>query len=184
MEHSVELSKSLVTATLRLMEGSDLGLVETWLAAPHVAQWYLAGSTLEEQLADLRESVRGGAPTVVMIASERGRPIGWCQWYLCDDYPEHAHGVGAHPGDVGIDFAIGEPGSLGRGLGAALVAALVHHVRAEHPEAGIIADPEATNRASRRVLERNGFQLLGERSLATEATSALVALYRQAPVGR
>jgi RimJ/RimL family protein N-acetyltransferase len=45
----------------------------------------------------------------------------------------------------------------------------------------VIADPEASNTASRRVLEKNGFRLLDERSLASEPTAAPMAIYRLAP---
>lgn len=145
---------------------------------PHVARWYLTGSTTEDELDQLRRCVGGEEPTHALIASERGRDIGWCQWYRCSDYPQHAAGVGAQPDDVGIDYAIGEPSSVGRGVGTALIAALVAHVRAQHPRGGIIADPEASNGASRRILEKNGFTLMDERPVASERTNVLMAIYR------
>jgi aminoglycoside 6'-N-acetyltransferase len=115
------------------------------------------------------------------VALERGRPIGWCQWYLCGDYPEHAAGVGADPGDVGIDYAIGDRTRTGGGVGTALIAALVTHIRRMHPTAGLIADPDAANLASRRVLEKNGFHVLREGAVESEPTDAAVAIYRLAP---
>jgi hypothetical protein len=36
---------------------------------------------------------------------------------------------------------------------------LVTEIRRRHPGAGILTTPEAANTASRRVLERNGFDL-------------------------
>lgn len=88
----------------------DLELVRGWLAEPHVARWFLAGSSVEDQ-----------------------------------------------------------------------VAALVRLVRSAHPGAGIVADPEAANVASRRVLEKNGFELLAERPVASEPTGAVMAVYRLPP---
>ena len=171
--------------TLRPMELDDLQLVRDWLGDSVAAQWYLAGSTLDEQIDDLRLSIVGEEPTEVLVAAADGKPIGWCQWYLCRDYPAHAAAVEAGPDDVGIDYAIGEAARRGAGLGSALIAALVRYIRQRHPEAGVISDPEATNIGSRKVLERNGFQLVAERPLASEPTQEPMAIYRLAPdVGR
>jgi aminoglycoside 6'-N-acetyltransferase len=174
--------------TLRRMGEGDLSLVETWLRDPEVARWYLAATTIEDELDDLRLCIGGKERTEVLIAVGPSGPIGWCQWYLCDYYPDHAAGVGAAPGDAGIDYAIGDPASRGRGVGTDLIATLVSYIRQRHPHAGVITDPEASNVASRRVLEKNGFMLLAERPVASEPTPVPMAIYRlpprrRAPVG-
>jgi aminoglycoside 6'-N-acetyltransferase len=160
------------------MRGSDLDLVRAWLGQPHIAEWYLSASTIDEELADLHQSLGVGQPTQALVALEGDRPIGWCQWYLCGEYPEHASGVDAAPGDIGIDYAIGEPSVVGRGVGTELIAALVNHARLRYPGAGIIADPEVGNWASRRVLEKNGFRLVAERVVASEPSGGPMAIYR------
>jgi aminoglycoside 6'-N-acetyltransferase len=169
--------------TLRQMREADLQLVEGWLRQPHVARWYLQGTTLEDELGDCRASLRGTQPTHLFVVELDGDPIGWCQWYRCDDYPDHAAAVGAEVGDVGIDYAIGEPSQVRVGRGTELVAALVALVHGIEPSAGLIADPDATNVGSRRVLEKNGFVLIGERPVPTEAVTAPMAIYRLAPAG-
>ncbi len=163
---------------LRPMERGDLALVERWLSTPHVAQWYLAGSSLEHELEDITRSVAGDQPVEMLVALDGDRPIGWCQWYRCEDDPEWAAEIGAEPGDVGVDYAIGEPASVGRGVGTELVAALVRLVRAEQPRCGIVADPEAHNLASRRVLEKNDFALVGVKPMTCEPTDEPMAIYR------
>lgn len=167
--------------TFRSMREADLELVRIWLALPHVAAWYLTGSTLEQELDELRQCIAGEQPTYALVVLERGQPIGWCQWYMCGDYPDHAAGVGAEPGDIGVDFAIGDPARVGKGVGTSLIAALVAFVSERHPGAGFVADPEATNRASRRVLEKNGFELVREGTIASEPTAATMAIYRLGP---
>lgn len=167
--------------TLQPMRTQDLDLVTAWLDAPEVGRWYLVGSTIAQEIDELRRCIAGDEPTTVLLVVERGKPIGWCQWYLCRNYPEHARDVGAEPDDAGIDYAIGDPTHRGEGVGTELIAALVTHIRQRHPRAGVIADPEATNIASRRVLEKNGFRLLDERPLASEPTAAAMAIYRLAP---
>jgi GNAT superfamily N-acetyltransferase len=148
---------------------------------------WLAGTTAEAELAEIAERVAEPAPdaTRLLMILERSEHqpelavrIGWCQWYPYDAYPEDADAIGAQAGDRGIDYAIGDPDATGRGLGTALIAALVDEVRRHHPGCGVIAGPDASNVASRRVLERNGFSLLGVRAVITEPTDDPVAVYR------
>lgn len=163
---------------LRSMTAADLDLVRAWMTEPHVAKWYLSGSTIDQELDDLEKCVTDEEPTHALVVVEDGRDIGWCQWYRCADYPEHAQAVGAQPDDIGLDYALGDPAWIGRGVGTALIGVLVAHIRTRHPGAGLIADPEAANRASRRALEKNGFVLQDERVIATEPTDAPMAVYR------
>jgi RimJ/RimL family protein N-acetyltransferase len=163
------------------MGPADLDLVGSWLTEPHVARWFLVGSTIEAELDDLRRSIAGTQPTHALVVLEDGRALGWCQWYFCSAYPDHAAGVGAQVDDIGIDYAIGDPTRVGRGLGAEMIAALVAHLRERHPRSGLVADPEAANLASRMVLEKNGFGLLSERPVASDPTNATMAIYRLPP---
>ena len=165
--------------TLRDMQADDLGLVAGWLELPHVVRWYVVGSVAAE-VEDVRRSVTGEQPTHVLVVEEDGRSIGWCQWYLLDDYPQFAREVDGRAGDVGIDYAIGDPARLGAGIGTELVGRLVHLVRGVHPGAGVIADADAQNQASRRVLEKNGFRLVDERVVPSDETDAPMAIYRLA----
>ena len=71
-----------------------------------------------------------------------------------------------------------DPAQTGRGVGTTLIAALTAEIRRRHPNAGILADPDAANAASRRVLEKNGFHLVAVRPVATEASDAPMAIYR------
>jgi aminoglycoside 6'-N-acetyltransferase len=163
--------------TLRPMTTEDFGLVVRWLASPHVAKWYVTGS-IEAEIEDVRRSVAGEQRTNVLVVEEDGRPIGWCQWYLLSDYPEYEADVDGQPGDVGIDYAIGDPTRIGHGLGTQLIDLLVGQIRQIHPGAGIVADPDATNMASRRILEKNGFRLVDERLVPSDETDAPMAIYR------
>lgn len=169
------------TVTLRPMQLDDLVLVERWLTEPHVARWYLAGSSAEHELDDIRAGVAGDQAVDLLVILHDRAPIGWCQWYLCADDPEWADEIGAARGDVGIDYAIGEPGLVGGGVGTEVIAALVKLVRAARPGCGIVADPEAHNHASRRVLEKNGFALVAVKAMDSEPTDDPMAIYRLPP---
>jgi aminoglycoside 6'-N-acetyltransferase len=165
------------------MTEADLPVVEAWLRRPHVAHWW-APDTPEESIAKYRERVRPGArpATHMLMVIVDNAPVGWCQWYLWADYAADAEAIGARDGEIGIDYAIGDLARIGRGVGTTLIATLVTEVRSRHPGAGIPTTPEAANTASRRVLEKNGFDLVAVRPVATEATDAPMAIYRLAPV--
>ncbi len=169
---------------LRRMTEGDLPLVLAWLRLPHVARWWTPDTTAEAEIEEYRQRVSYGAdPATTMLMVTRGAggaAIGWCQWYRWADYPDEAAEMGAGPDDAGIDYAIGDLDCVGRGVGTELIATLVAEVRRHCPGAGILADPDATNLGSRRVLEKNGFELMGVRPLVTEASDAPMAIYRLA----
>lgn len=79
------------------MRLADLGQVSARLAEPHVARWFLSGSTVEDELDDLRRAITGEEPTHELVVQADGRDIGWCQWYRCADYPAHAEATQAPP---------------------------------------------------------------------------------------
>ena len=165
--------------SLRPMTEQDLPAVAAWLALPHVARWWTADTTAEAELAGYRQRVRGeGDHTIMLMILNDGIPVGWCQWYRWDDYPDEALEMGARDGELGIDYAIGDPACVGRGLGTELIGALVTGLRGQHPDAGFLVDPDAANAPSRRVLEKNGFQLVAVRPVATEDTGRPMAIYR------
>jgi len=161
----------------------DLQLIARWLTEPHVARWWLSGTTAEQELRDMRDSVSGRSATRMLIVLERteraaASPVGWCQWYPYDAYPSEGAAAGALPGECGFDYSLGDPGAVGRGLGTELIAALISEVRRAHPACGLIVAPDARNLASRRVLERNGFGLVEVRPIETEPIEAPMAIYR------
>jgi aminoglycoside 6'-N-acetyltransferase len=168
---------------LRPMSEGDLPVVEAWLRLPHVARWWTPDTTAAQEIARYRTRIsqEPRPATIMLMVTQDGQSIGWCQWYRWADYPAEAAAIDARADEAGIDYAIGDQAHIGRGVGTQLIAALVAEVRRQHPGAGILADPDAANTASRRVLEKNGFELVAVRPVATEPGDKPMAIYRLPP---
>jgi aminoglycoside 6'-N-acetyltransferase len=162
------------------MAEEDLPAIEAWLRLPHVARWWTPDTTAEEEIAKYRQRISRDrlSAAIMLTLIHGGDPIGWCQWYRWADHPAEAAAMGARKGEAGIDYAIGDPAWIGRGAGTELIAALVAEVRRQYPDAGLLVGPDASNAASRRVLEKNGFELVAVRPVATEPSDAPIAIYR------
>jgi RimJ/RimL family protein N-acetyltransferase len=165
------------------MTEEDLPVVGAWLGLPHVARWWTPDTTAEEEIAKYRRRVspHERPATIMLMVTWDGGSIGWCQWYRWADYPAEAVTMDARDGELGMDYAIGDPAWVGRGAGTTLVGALVTEARRHCPGAGILVVAAAANAASRRVLEKNGFALVAVRPVATEPSDAPMAIYRLPP---
>ena len=166
--------------TLRPMTEDDLATFRGWLGQPHFARWFLQDATAEHEVDERRASLAAGSATHALMAELDGRAVAWTQWYRWADYPDEAMHYDALPGEVGIDYGIGDPADIGRGIGTALIEALVLHVRRVLPGAGVLVGPSAANAASCRVLEKNGFTVVDVRDLPGEPNASPLALYRLA----
>jgi aminoglycoside 6'-N-acetyltransferase len=160
------------------MAEEDLPRIAAWLLLPHVARWWTPDTTAEAELAKYRRRIGPERDTIMLTVLRDGEPIGWCQWYRWATYPGEEAAMGAREGEAGIDYAIGDPAWIGRGTGTELISVLVAEIRRHHPGADVLVGPDAANTASRRVLEKNGFELVAVRPVATEPGDAPVAIYR------
>ena len=136
----------------RRLRDSDLDLVATWLAAPHVRRWWGDPDT---ELTHIRAHLRGRnvRPYLVSLA---GRPFAYIQ---CDDLQgEPADPFGPQPpGTRGIDFLIGEADLVGQGHGGAMLAAFVRGAFRLPAITRVVSDPDPANGASIGALRRAGF---------------------------
>jgi Acetyltransferase (GNAT) domain len=100
---------------LRPMTEEDLSAVAAWLVQPHVARWWTPDTTAAEEIAKYRRRIspQQRPATVMLMVTWDGAGIGWCQWYRWADYPAEAVAMAARDGEVGIDYAIGDPGWVG-----------------------------------------------------------------------
>jgi len=96
---------------------ADLPLLHLWLNRPHLRRFYQKRAiTLDEVVMEYGPAIRGEEPGRLHLALQAGRPFGYLQCYRNLDYPHYARELSLSEG-ASIDFYIGEPDSLGRGLG-------------------------------------------------------------------
>jgi aminoglycoside 6'-N-acetyltransferase len=146
-----------VLIDFRPLTRADFPLLSEWLHTPHVSRWWEPMS-VQRLEAEHGPGIDGTERTRAFVARLDGHDIGFARSYVLDDHPQRQAIVGV-AGAIGIDYLIGDPALVGRGIGTRLVGEFVDAVvRVEHPTATrVIADPEVANRASWRTLERNGF---------------------------
>lgn len=97
-------------------------------------------------------------PVERFLALLDGRPVGMVQSYLWESFPQEARGVGARPGELGIDYLLGEADAVGRGVGPEMLRAFLARARTEALGlTGVRVDVAEANRRSWRCLEKLGF---------------------------
>jgi aminoglycoside 6'-N-acetyltransferase len=95
------------------------------------------------------------------------QPIGLIQYSRYTDYPEYLEELSTvYPvgeGAVSIDYLIGDPACVGRGIGAAMIVAFTERIWATDPSARCVVVPVASaNEASWRALLRAGFRVVAQ----------------------
>ena len=165
--HPVDLSGEVKEFTLdgwpavslRPMTPGDLRFLVRWLAQEHVQRWYAVdGEPTPDRVQEhYRADIAGETATSMWVVEVNGRSVGFCQDYRIGDYPDYAL-LAPDPDAIGVDYAIGEPAFVGRGIGTRMLWALVLKVRSRRPEArACFAAPDHRNAASLRVLAKVGF---------------------------
>lgn len=144
---------------LRAMTRGDLGDVARWLGAEHVRRWYAAQGEPTREWVTERYGPRidGMEPIRMWVVEVNGRSVGFCQDYRLREHPEFAAPT-PDPEAVGVDYAIGEPHLVGRGVGTAMLWVwLASAVRRYRDVTTFFAAPDHRNEASLRVLDKVGF---------------------------
>jgi aminoglycoside 6'-N-acetyltransferase len=156
-----------------LIERADFPLLSGWLSTTHVARWWDDDPSLDAIESDYGGCVDGTEPAEVFIARCDGTAVGLIQRYRIAAYPQSLDdiaGIVEVPADAAsIDYLVGPPYALGKGLGTAMIAAFVARTWQDDPAAPTIIVPvHADNRASWRALERAGFVRIAEGELAPD----------------
>lgn len=159
--------------TFRRITRADFGFLARWLAEPHVARWWYQEFTAEAVERDFGPSadrVRPNEDHMVMLGR---RPIGLMQcakWTDCPEYRAEIDPVYPVPDDsVTIDYLIGEPELIGRGIGTAMIRAFTERFwHADSAAPCIVVTVVSANLASWRALLSAGFHFVARGDLPPE----------------
>ncbi|CAL9366126.1 Aminoglycoside N(6')-acetyltransferase type 1 [Streptomyces sp. enrichment culture] len=156
--------------TWRRVTEEDFGLLREWLAQPHVARWWHHDTSAEAVARDFGPAARGEEPSEDLLVTEDGAPVALVQRCRFADYPDYraelAGQVELPDSAVTIDYLIGDPARVGRGLGPRVIRAVVAATWTDHPDASAVVVPvNAANRASWRALEKAGLRRVGTADL-------------------
>lgn len=152
---------------------ADLPLIRRWLLEPHVSRWWAdppRDTYPDDELDKYRKRVRGeGDPTDLFFIRHRGRPIGFIQSYLIDDYDEYGQALALDAPSAGIDLFIGEPAEIGKGHGPLLIRAFLRDVVfARYDVAQCVIGPSVKNTSAIRAYEKAGFRFFRDARVPDE----------------
>jgi aminoglycoside 6'-N-acetyltransferase len=153
--------------TFRRLTRDDFTLLAGWLAKPHVARWWNHETSPEALERDFGTAADGREPSEDLLVLQDGKPIGLMQRSKLADYPdelaEFQELTEVPAGTATIDYLIGEPTDTNRGIGTAMIAALVAETWTAYRDTDtILVAVVAGNRPSWRALERAGFRRVAE----------------------
>ncbi|GGF33592.1 GNAT family N-acetyltransferase [Williamsia phyllosphaerae] len=158
----------------RPLTRDDFELLARWLATPDVARWWhqeFDGAALERDFGPGIDGAEPGDNLVVLVA---GTPVGLVQRCRIADYPEYLHEfepvIGAVPPTAyTIDYLIGVPELIGRGLGPVIIASVSADTFDRYGDAQTLLVPVvAANRRSWRALEKAGFRIVASGDLVPD----------------
>lgn len=153
----------------------DLPMLAEWLALRHISRWWNDPHDLASVTAKYGPRIDGQRKTNMHLIVEHERPIGWLQWYLWRDFPDHAAKLGLGEDAAGLDLAIGEASAIGRGVGARTISVISGRLFDAFRQVNAVAcDPEVLNRRSVRAFEKAGFRRIRELTVAGESVVRVV----------
>jgi aminoglycoside 6'-N-acetyltransferase len=152
-----------MTVTFRRLVPADFPLLRSWLQEPHVARWWNHETEPEAVERDFGPAARGEEPSEDLVVEVDGEPVGLVQRFRLHDYPEYVAELTPHvpvPVEaVSLDYLIGDPARIGKGLGPEVLREAVEDTWRAYPKAQEILIPVvAGNQRSWRSLEKAGAQ--------------------------
>jgi aminoglycoside 6'-N-acetyltransferase len=144
------------------LQSSDFSILTTWFATPHVELWWREPSdpvSVEQNYGPLAD---GLDPTEGFIVHFSDRSIGYVQRYLIDEHQDWRETIWDALGQtrgIGIDYLIGEPDFLKRGIGRRMISQFVDASWERYPSTSqVVVALQQDNIASWKALESVGFR--------------------------
>ncbi len=126
------------------LTAEDLPLLKFWLDESHVKTWW------DQNMIKYILRLAADSPIKCFIIKIDNVPVGFIQ-----HYPS-----GYQAGAEGVDFFIGNPTFIGKGLGAFLLSEFIERML---PAKTVVVDPDVKNVRAIRTYEKTGFQKIAER---------------------
>jgi aminoglycoside 6'-N-acetyltransferase len=156
----------------RLVRG-DFPLLASWLAEPHVKRWWNQETSAVAVERDFGPAANGEEQSENLVALADGQPCGLVQrsWYA--DYPQYIEELApilvVPDTAISIDYLIGDPEHIGRGIGSAMIRSVLQYTWSDQPAATCVIVPVSqANRASWRALEKAGFRRVAKGDLVPD----------------
>jgi aminoglycoside 6'-N-acetyltransferase len=145
--------------TLTPFSSTEIARLRRWLAAPHVAAWYLDP---EDHVAWAANPPPNGERALIAVGE---RAVGYIRWQTVSR--EVLDSVGLHEipaGSVDVDILIGEPEFVGRGIGPKALLVLLSKLRQRRDVPMVGLSPSVQNLSAQRAYTKAGFRILREYS--------------------
>ena len=142
------------------VERQHYPLLQTWLAAPHMREWWGDPDT---ELGYIRDMVEGRDTTRPFLIVVKDEPVGYIQYWFVGHHQneqwvrDHPWLAELPPETIGVDLSIGCPEKVSKGIGSKALAAFVAALREEGHET-IIIDPDPDNARAVRAYTKAGFR--------------------------
>ena len=138
----------------------DYAAMGRWLSDDRVLAFYGGREhrmDAEQALAKYRPRVTGDEPVFPCVIEFEGRPIGYLQYYVVEDYREYE--LDEQDLDTwASDLFIGEPGLWGRGIGTRVMGLIIEHIFSALGADRVVIDPHMDNERAVRAYEKCGFR--------------------------
>ncbi|WP_343233620.1 GNAT family N-acetyltransferase [Streptomonospora sp. PA3] len=153
--------------------GADLETVHAWMHLPHVAPFFDQAWS-RERWAEEIAAQRAGTFSRPFIVSRDGADLAYVELYRAARDVVAPH-YDADPHDIGFHIAIGDPGAIGRGVGAEILDAFAAAVFAADPACRrIVMEPDAGNAAACRAARKAGLAFITEADLPHKRAALFV----------
>ena len=143
-------------------DDDEYALMARWLNEPHVREWWNPDETdagVELVRRDYGTYTDPGSTSVVAFIEDRGRPVGFVQFYPWSLEGEYCTkvGISVEPSAWAFDVFIGEPDALGTGLATHALELVCRHLIDERGASAVVIVTETTNVRAHHVYEKLGF---------------------------
>ncbi len=139
------------------LSDDNIGVMAEWLTRPHVAEFWGEPPTVDDLTADYLAPDRADPGTQAFLVSYEGRRIGFAQVYVVAGSSGGWWPDETDPGTRGTDQFLAHADDLSKGMGSAMLRALLKRIF-EAPEVTTVqTDPQPGNLRAIRAYEKAGF---------------------------